>query len=515
MAGKEAGVRRFLLQQKYQRTGASPTNAQTASTPLDSHLSAAEQRLRALFTDCEDILFRPLGQWGLAIYCTSLAEGDHTLEHLMTTSSPVDPQALKERLGAQAKAVQSYEPLVAGILSGSTAILVDASPKAWLLQGRQTQARAVSEPQAEISVRGPRDGFVEDRAVNLMLIRRRLRHPALKVQTLYLGRVSQTAVSLVWIEGIAPDPILTEVRTRVGRIDLDLVLEGSTVEEFIEDHPYSPLPTINHTERPDRVTAALAEGRIAILVDGTPFVMMVPALMADFMQTSDDYYQSFYQSTLVRWIRIGGLLVTMMLPGIYVALTAFHQEIMPTPLLLSTASAREGVPMPAVVEALVMQLVFEIVREAAVRMPRQIGSAVTIVGALVIGESAVRAGLISAPMVIVVSLTALSAFILPNYSFTLAFRLISVGLIAMAGTFGLLGILVGEIALLIHLCGLRSFGVPYMQPLSPVKFASWRDVLLRLPLFMLVRRPPWAQNQQRMAKGQQPAPPPGQGGASP
>lgn len=518
MNGWEPGVRRFLLQQKYQRTRPVSVGTRTANgsgaSSLDIALPDIETRLRHLFTGCSDVVFRPLSTWGVAVWCNTMTEGDMTVEHLLAgTPTPAGAaqlaDALRPRLQAQGTSAQTYEDLVAGVLGGSTAILLGGTPGAWLLQGKQSPGRQVAEPQSEIAVRGPRDGFVEDLRVNLSLIRRRLRHPTLKVETVHVGRLTQTAVSLLWIEGIAPESILGEVRRRVGAIDVDMVLEGAYLEEYIEDHPYSPFPTILHTERPDRVTAALAEGRIAIVVEGTPFVMTVPALMTEFLQASDDYYQGFYVATLMRWVRVGGLIITMVLPALYVALTAFHQELLPTPLLLSTASAREGVPMPAVVEALLMQFIFEIVREAGLRMPRPISSAVTIVGALVIGESAVRAGLISAPMVIVVSLTALSSFVLPSYHFMLAFRLVSVGLIALAGIFGLLGILAGEIALLIHLCGLRSFGVPYTQPLAPYQFKSLKDVLVRAPLFAMRRRPEWAQNQIRTEAGQQPAPPGG------
>lgn len=516
MSGWETGVRRYLLKRKYQLAQPLPSTPTQSpgATPLDPEFEQVCTRFREIFASCEDIVARRLDGGCLVLYCQGMVDSKEISEHLLSPLMHLAPDRLTHEtvrnhavsLGPISQAA-SYEDIVAGIMAGEVALILSRERDALMFGASKAKARAVEEPASEPAVRGPRDGFTEERMVNISLVRRRLRHPAFKTQTLYLGRLSQTPITLMWIEGVVQQGVLDELRSRLKRVDIDLILESAYIEEFVEEHPWSLLPTVNHTERPDRVTAMLAEGRVAIVVDNTPFVLIVPTLFTDFFQTAEDYYSNYLQATILRWVRIGGLIITMVLPSAYVALTAFHQEILPTQLLLSTAAAREGVPMPAVLEALTMQLVFEIVREAGVRMPRPVGSAVTIVGALVIGEAAVRAGLISAPMVIVVSLTALASFVLPSYSFMLAIRMISLAFILLAGVFGLLGILAGEIALLIHLCGLRSFGVSYMGPLAPPHPQAWKDTILRLPFFSMHKRAWMAADDQRTARGQKPAPP--------
>lgn len=514
MSSWDTGVRRYLLRRKYRLSRPIPGKsggAQPEGTRLQADLQATEQCLRATFAGCDDITLRPQRDWGLLLYCSSLTDGSKLFEQILSplvgvSGGEPSPELIRSRLTAQGEVQDTLERLVAEVLSGKTAVLIAGEPRAFLLEGKGPELRSISEPQTEVAIRGPRDGFVEDRITNISLVRRRLRHPGLKVQTMHLGRLSQTAVSLLWMEGVANASILDEVRRRLQPIDLDVVLESAFILEFISDHPYSLVPVIRQTERPDRAAAWLSEGRVVIIVDNTPLVMAIPAIFTDFINTSEDYAVNYIQTNLVRLIRAVGIFVTIVLPGTYVAVTAFHQELLPTPLLLNMAAAREGVPVPAVIEALAMQLVFEVIREAGIRMPTQIGNAVTIVGALVIGESAVRAGLISAPMVIVVALTALSSFVVPDYSFMLVWRVVSLLIILMAGLFGLLGILVGLIAVLIHLAGLRSFGVSYLKPIVPANLSTWSDALYRLPLFRLRKRPGWAQDQVRMAPDQKPAP---------
>ncbi|MDF2723570.1 MAG: GerA spore germination protein, partial [Paenibacillus sp.] len=251
----------------------------------------------------------------------------------------------------------------------------------------------------------------------------------------------------------------------------------------------SPFPTIYNTERPDVIAAELLEGKVAILVDGTPFVLVVPALFISFMHSAEDYYQRADISSLLRILRFIGLFISLLAPSLYIAITTFHQEMLPTQLLIGLSSQREGVPFPAFVEAVMMEIVFEVLREAGLRMPRAVGQAVSIVGTLVIGQAAVEAGIVSAAMVIVVSITAISSFIFPAVNMSIAIRMMRFPLMGLAGSLGLFGVFLGIIALLLHMCSLRSFGVPYMTPFAPYIQDDLKDTIIRAPLWLMRKRP--------------------------
>jgi spore germination protein KA len=266
-------------------------------------------------------------------------------------------------------------------------------------------------------------------------------------------------------------------------------LESGYIEELIQDETYTPFPTVYNTERPDVIAAGLLEGRVAILIDGTPFVLLVPALFGQFNQAAEDYYQRADIGTLLRLLRYLSFFIALLGPSLYIAITTFHQEMIPTPLLISLAAQREGVPFPAFIEALVMELTFEILREAGVRLPRAVGQAVSIVGALVIGQAAVEAGIISAAMVIVVSVTAIASFVFPSYNMAISVRILRFGLMGLAASFGLFGITLGLIAIVLHLCSLRSFGIPYMSPFAPFILADQKDMLFKVPLWGMFSRP--------------------------
>ncbi|EJW15184.1 GerA spore germination protein [Paenibacillus alvei DSM 29] len=311
----------------------------------------------------------------------------------------------------------------------------------------------------------------------------------------------------MYIEGIVEDSILDEVRKRVSRIEIDAVLDSGFIEEFIEDAPFSPFPTVQNTERPDVVLSSLLEGKIGIIVNGSPFVLIVPMTFWSALQAAEDYYEHFIYSTAIRWLRFTLLFISILLPSLYVAATTFHPELVPAELLLSIAAAREGVPFPAVVEALLMEFMFEALREAGIRLPKPIGSAVSMVGALVIGESAVNAGIVAAPLVIVVAFTGIASFSIPRYNVGLAFRLVRFPLLILAGALGLYGIGLGLIVLLIHLVNLRSFGVPYLTPVSPEIPGNSKDIFIRAPRWAMRDRPFFAgRDKERIPEGQKPDP---------
>ncbi|WP_414478544.1 spore germination protein [Peribacillus frigoritolerans] len=385
--------------------------------------------------------------------------------------------------------ITDFQKLFNHVLSGDTMLLMDGSPKGLALGSRGWVDRGVQEPSSQTVVRGPKDGFTETLRTNTALIRRRIKDPNLWLETKQIGEKTQTDVAIMYLKGVANDKTVSELQSRLNRINIDAILESGYIEELIQDEVYTPFPTVYNTERPDAVAAAILEGRIAILVDGTPFVLIVPALMVHFFQSSEDYYQRADIATLIRVLRYLSFFLALLTPSLYVAVSTFHQEMLPTPLLISLASQREGVPFPAVVEAILMEVVFEILREAGVRMPRAIGSSISIVGALVIGQAAVEAGFVSATMVIIVSLTAICSFVFPANSMASAFRMLRFLFMILAATFGLYGIILGLIVMVLHLNSLRSFGLPYLAPNAPFILQDQKDNIIRMPHWSLLKRP--------------------------
>lgn len=379
------------------------------------------------------------------------------------------------------------DEVIQAILSGQTAMLMEGSDQALILKTQTGDYRAVSESETEAVVRGPREGFIESIGVNVSLLRRKIKNENLKLESLNLGQQSNTKVNIVYIEGIANPKIVEEVRKRLSSIDIDAILESGYIEEMIEDAPQSIYPTVGNTEKPDVLAAKLLEGRVGIMVNGTPFVLTVPYLLVEAFQNAEDYYARPFYASLIRFLRYISYIITTILPSFYVALQSYHQEMIPTPLLISMSEGREGVPFPAFVEAMMMGIIYEILREAGVRMPRPVGQAVSIVGALVIGEAAVQAGLVSQTMVIVVSLTAVSGFVVPALSDTVA--VLRLYFLLPAAALGLFGWQMAFMALLIHLASLRSFGIPYTTPIMPMHIGELQDVFIRSPIWAMVARP--------------------------
>ncbi|NOU93842.1 spore germination protein [Paenibacillus sp. LMG 31456] len=380
------------------------------------------------------------------------------------------------------KTAGSYKQLYEFILSGNVLLLVDGISSALSLGLSKSEHRSITEPTNEVVIRGPKEAFTENIRTNTSLIRKRLRNPNLRIEERTIGIDTQTKLALVYVEGIIQDEVLEEVRARLDGIHLDKVLDSSYVEEFLEEKHYSPFPRVFNTERPDVVAATLLEGRFAIIVDGTPFVLTAPSLFMEYFQSSDDYYQRWNIATLIRVLRYTGLFIALLGPSLYIAITTYQHEMLPAELLFSLASQREGVPFPAFIEAFLMEVSFEILREAGLRMPRGIGQTVSIVGTLVIGQSAVEAGIVSGAMVVVVAITAISSFIIPSYTFSSSVRMLRFSFMFLSASFGLYGIMVGLFALVLHLSSLSSFGVPYMSSFGPMIWRNQQDLLYRAPI---------------------------------
>ena len=377
--------------------------------------------------------------------------------------------------------------LVDNLLRGAAILLINGSKEALAIKSRKRETRSIDEPATEAVVRGPREGFIEDVNVNIALIRRKIKVPDLCVEKLVIGEKSKTDVYIVYIKSVADPELIEEVRTRLERIRIDAILESGYIEQFIEDDPWSVFPTVSNSEKPDKVVAKILEGRAAILVDGTPFALVVPMVFIESFQSVEDYYSRPFLASITRIIRFLSYIISTLGPAIYVALTVFHQELIPTQLLISIAEGRERVPFPAILEASLMIFAFDILREAGVRLPKPVGQTVGIVGAIVLGEASVQAGLISPIMVIVVSSTAIASFAVPAQ--TDSGTILRYIYLALAGIAGGFGVITGLLVTLLHLASVRSFGTPYLWPVAPLNLSGMKDVFIRMPIWVQSGRP--------------------------
>lgn len=401
---------------------------------------------------------------------------------------------------ADLKVVTSLEDMMTGILSGDTCVFVDGSDQGIVISSKGFPVRGVSEPESEKGMRGARDSFNESLRTNTALIRRRVRDTRMKLEQLRVGTRSKTDLALIYVDDLVKPETLAAIKKKLNEISIDAVLDSGMLEHLIEDVWYSPFPQYQYTERPDKAASGILEGRVALVVDNSPGVLLLPATLPCFFQASDDYYNRFYVASFERVLRYFAALLAVGLPGLYVAIFNFHTEVLPTALVLKFGAARMGVPFPIVVEILIMELAFELLREAGVRMPGQMGNTIGVVGGLIVGQAAVEAGLVSTIVVIVVALTAIASFSIPNESFTSAFRLLKFFVIATSAVWGIYGFFLGFLAIFIHLCSLESFGVPYMMPLVGSNKRQYRfdkDNLMKWPIFTMKRRPEFTKEDAR------------------
>ncbi|WP_442596071.1 spore germination protein [Neobacillus sp. D3-1R] len=389
-----------------------------------------------------------------------------------------------------------FHHLAEDILNGHIILMIDRFEKALAFAIDNIEFRPISEPSTQTIIRGPKDSFTESVSTNISLIRRRIKNPKLKFEESIIGLDSRTKISIGYLDGVVNQGLLQEAKTRLNSIQLSSILDSGNIEESITDEYLTPFPLVFNTERPDVVAAGIMEGKIGIIVDGSPFVLIIPAVLTDFFQSSEDYYQPYLMASFIRMIRYVSFMVALILPSLYVSIVTFHQELLPTNLLVSIQAQREGVPFPAVIEVLIMEMTFEILREAGVRMPRAVGQTVSIVGALVIGQAAVEAGLVSNVLVIVVAFTAIASFVSPIYNFSISTRLIRFVLIFAAAIAGLYGILLSLIIMVAHLASLRSFGIPYLSPIAPLIMEDQQDVFIRLPNWSNRTRPTFLKTEQ-------------------
>lgn len=370
------------------------------------------------------------------------------------------------------------------LLSGNTLLLFENSALIYSFDTKGWQERSVTEPEGERVVRGPRVGFVEKIGINLGLIRRRSNDRNFVFKKIIVGEEAKTDVYLIFHQKNVMQDVLKELITRIQNSKINNLYDSGILEQYIEDNPYSILPQIQYTERPDKVVASVMEGRIGILVDGSPMALLVPAPIINFFQSSEDYYEKWTYGTIIRWTRYIAAFTSSSLPALYIAIISYHPELLPTDLAFSIGVARLGVPFPAFFEALLMEFTLEVLQEAGIRLPQPVGQTVSIVGGLVIGQAAVEAGIISPIMVIIISVTAISSFTIPSYNLNLATRLFRVPYMLAAVIFGFYGLVLAWMATVIHICNTKTLGRSYLEGVIPVS-SRLLDTIIRAPLKFL------------------------------
>ena len=376
---------------------------------------------------------------------------------------------------------------VNSILIGDTVILLDTCQSAVIANSKKYNIRSVSIPETENAVNGPKEGFTELIVANIGLVRRKVRNPNLKFRFFEVGRVSKTRVCLTYIEGLAEDRIVEEMIARLSSFEIDSVLDISYVAELVSDSPESPFETVGKTERPDVVAAKLFEGHVALICDGTPFVLTVPFLFIENFQSSEDYYVSYYFATFTRLLRFFAFFTAVSLPALYVALISYHKEMIPLALLQSIAKSRASVPFPAVMEMLLLLLLFDLLREGGLRLPKAIGVTVSTVGAIVLGQSIVTANIVSAEMIIIVAVCGIASFLTPKLETEII--LVRLCLLLLAATLGIYGYAIGVIIFTAHISSLLSFGVEFTAYLMPSSCQGAKDIYVRAPWWKMKRRP--------------------------
>lgn len=385
--------------------------------------------------------------------------------------------------------LDSLQEICHYITSGDTVLLIDGYTSGLVAGTRFWEGRAVQSPENEITVFGPKESFTETLRFNTALLRRKLKSTQFKIESLTLGRITKTDVIICYIDNIAPAGLVEEVKQRLAKIDIDAILDTGYIAELIADYKWTIFTQAEHTEKPDRVCGQLLEGKVCIMTDGSPMALVVPISFPEYMISPEDYYIHFIAASFFRMLRFVAFLMALLLPSLYVGIITYHHEMIPTPLLLTITSTRQGVPFPALLEALLLEFTFELLREAGLRLPRAVGPAVSIVGALIIGDAAVRAGLVSTPMVVVVAFTGIASFVNPSYNAGIIIRIARFGFLLAAGLLGFMGIIIALIVMMLRMASLSSFGLPYLSPLAPLNLKQFGDILVRRPWFNSFKRP--------------------------
>jgi spore germination protein len=485
-------------------------------TPITKSLSENLAVINNLFKDCDDIKTRKMklgsrSNVDACLFYVEVAINNITIEEsvigkLLSRLWDMTPSEQYQYLDENAlgitdvKELPTMEEAVMGVMIGDAVLFIDGYDKAIKIKSVGYPFMGVQESKNEQVLRGSREGFTDSEKANTALIRKRIRNPELKVKEKILGRRSKTNVAIVYLEGIVRKEVLDEINGQLEAFEVDGMMDSGIIEQLMEKYSYSPFPQYQTTERPDKAATAILDGRIVLLVDNSPVGLILPVSYNNFFQAADDYNSRWQIVSFVRILRYVASFIAMGLPALYISIVNFHPEIIPTNLLLSFVAARQGVPFPAVIEVLLMELSFELIREAGVRIPGPMGSTIGIIGGLIIGQAAVEANVVSPIIVIIVAITALSTFAIPSQEFVSAFRLIKYFMIVLSAFMGLYGFVLAGLVVIIHLAGLESFNFPYLSPMSGADvngYQDQKDSIIRFPLKKIFKRSIYSSPQNR------------------
>lgn len=485
------------------------------SRKVSANLRENEKYLRSRLENCSDILIRPMRLGDkhkvdcLMVYIevavSNMMLDDSALGKMINHFWEISPEDIQEfvrhnSLGiADVKKLENLDESIDAMLAGNAVFFIDGYDKAMKISSKGYPSTGVMEAESEKVLRGSREGFSDSVKSNSALIRKRLRDIRLKVEEYKIGVRSHTLTQVLYMDDLVHEGLLEEVKERLEEFQIDGILDSGMLEQLTEDVWYSPFPQYQTTERPDRAVQEILKGKVVILCDNSPEALILPGNFSSFMESSEDWYHRFEMASFLRILRYLAVIMATVLPGLYLAVIRFHTQILPSALILSFAEAREGVPFSSVVELIFLELAFELIREAGVRVPGSLGNAIGIVGGLVIGQAAVEANLVSPIVVMIVALTALGSMTVPNEEFAAAFRLVKYGFLILGGYLGIYGIVLGVYLVIGHLAGLISFGIPYLVPfIKKEQKGSRGEGVMRVPLRKRVLRPLYAREEQKI-----------------
>ncbi|PFB52079.1 spore germination protein [Bacillus thuringiensis] len=431
----------------------------------------------------EDLMIQDLSEQSYLLFIESLVDVEKIYDKVLTRITNTRDEIICDK-----KIVNLYEANHL-LLDGYCIFMSEGKNYAAVFYTSALEKRSIQEPLSEKVLRGPHNGFIESLETNIQLVRRSVKNPRLMIKYMKLGERSHTKIAIIYVEGLINNDIINELFRRLSYLQVDYLQSPGCIQECIEDEACSPFPQILNTERPDRVTSNLMEGRFAILSEGSPTAMIAPITFFAFLQSSDDYNNRWLIGSFMRIFRMLSILIAIGLPAFYIAVVSFHYEVLPFELIFALKSTLEYVPVVPIVEALSMLIILELLSEAATRLPSPIAQTIGVVGGLVIGTAVVEANLVSNSMIVVVALTAVASYTMPVTEMGTTIRLLGFPLMVASSLFGFIGIVIVSMMILVHLCKLESFGIPYFAPLAPFKLSENKDTVIRLPIWTFMKRP--------------------------
>ncbi|OIJ12795.1 spore germination protein [Anaerobacillus arseniciselenatis] len=447
------------------------------------------EEVMKLFNDCDDLEHKTFSELGIdLIYFSPLVDDkkveDEIINSIYSSTTEEVKSWVKKKDIPEATSIKDIKD---EILSGSVGIFFENKTYYYNVYGPET--RGIDKSETETVIVGAHDAFVEDITTNLSLVRRRVKSSNLKAVKLKVGEVTKTYVYVLYIDGIADSDMVSEMKERISKIEVDSVYDTNMLAQLIDEVPDSLFPQYYSTELPDVVRSKLVSGKMVVLLDTSPIAISAPSSFFEFIQSPDDYNQRWLLGTGLRILRAVAIFITLSFTAMYVAVITFHYEVLPEDLLITLAESRARVPFPPLIEALLMEVTIELLREAGARLPTKIGQTIGIVGGIVIGQAAVEAGLTSNILIIAVASSAIASFVLPNYNMSNSIRIVRFFLIILAGFSGIFGIVFGVALIAIHLASLTSLKTPYLIPMSPFYWKDWVDTFIRGPYWAMKHRP--------------------------